>query len=83
MNYEEQEEGITLREHHLKSYKKFSRITKYPVFIVIGVNGWPNKPKKMFLFPLNRAKIFLSKRELQTYSKDPTKKFTIGKGIIK
>src|SRR5659263_379159 len=43
-------------QEQLKRYKEFSYQRRIPVFIVIGLGGNDNEPKKMFNIPLEEAK---------------------------
>tara|TARA_R110001592_G_scaffold237306_11_gene496387 strand:+ start:59023 stop:59658 length:636 start_codon:yes stop_codon:yes gene_type:complete len=65
-------DGIKWAEgYQIENYKKYSVATKLPVYVVIGVDGTPSKPKHMYVIPLSKlSNSFISKDELNPYEKD-------------
>jgi len=43
-------------EHQIANYREYAQRNNMPVFVVIGVNGMPEKPQNLFIIPLNRLK---------------------------
>ena len=76
-SYKFNEEGILLKEEHIKAYKKFTR-KYYLVFIVLGLGGVPYKPEQIFLVPLAKFKEgFISKNNLAKYERDINANFIV------
>ena len=48
--------NIAKNKEQFEKYKKYSRENNVKVFIVVGVDGTPEKPKYMFCFPLEEIK---------------------------
>jgi len=40
------------KETQLANHKQFEKITQIPVFIVLGIGGYPNKPDEVYAIPL-------------------------------
>ena len=60
----------------LKRYKEFSYQRRIPVFIVIGLGGNDNEPKKMFNIPLEEAKYpALYPSVFNRFSRNPKQSF--------
>ncbi len=67
----------------LKRYQEFSYQRKIPVFIVIGLGGYDDKPKEMFCIPLKDAKYpDLYPSVFNKFSRDPNKSFFWKDGIL-
>ena len=77
--YSQDREGAILKWSYydqIKRYEEFQKDKKIPVFIVIGVAGDPNNPKKMYCLPLSKAKYpELFPSYLKDYERDPKKPF--------
>lgn len=65
-------DGIKWAEgYQIDNYKNYSVATKLPVYVVIGVDGTPSKPKYMYVVPLNKlSNSFITKGELKPFEKD-------------
>src|SRR4030067_1210880 len=60
----------------MKRYQEFSHKRRMPVFIVIGLGGTDNNPKKMFNIPLEEAKYpTLYPGVFDTFNRPPNKPF--------
>jgi hypothetical protein len=57
-------------------YKEYQKKYDIPVFVVIGLGGYPDNPKFMFCIPLNEAKYAdLFESFLANFERDPVKQF--------
>lgn len=64
-------------------YKQFEEEEKIPVYIVIGLGGFPDNPNEMFLVPLKKAASHeLSIEFLSKYRVDPNRDFTWRPGSV-
>jgi hypothetical protein len=64
------------RPDQIINYLNHSLRNKIPTFVVIGLRGSPDKPKRMFCIPIEEArypKLFIS--FLEKYERDPHKSF--------
>jgi len=60
----------------MRRYQEYQQKNAIPVFVVIGLDGSPNKPKYMFCIPLNEAKYpDLFESILEKHERSPTKPF--------
>jgi len=60
----------------LKRYQEFSKLRNIPVFVVIGLGGYDDKPEEMFCIPLKEAKYpALYPSVFDRFSRDPNKAF--------
>lgn len=59
-------------------YQSFSEQNNICTFIIIGVENFPCKPRKMYCIPLEEASQYtrLFESFLQRYERDPNKKFS-------
>ncbi|MEK6824553.1 MAG: hypothetical protein AABY02_01745 [Nanoarchaeota archaeon] len=71
-------------EDQIENYQSFSAKTGTPVFVVIGMDGRPKNPKKIFLAPLSLVKYPDVKMDyLQKFERDPRKPFSLnGEGNL-
>lgn len=59
------------KNYQIKNYKEYAEKLNIPVFVVIGVGGEPEKPKELFVVPLQKMKgNIITKSELANYKKD-------------
>ena len=64
-------------------YKQFEEEEKIPVYIAIGLGGFPDKPNEVFLIPLKRAFSHeLNHEFMSKYKVDPNRDFTWRPGSI-
>lgn len=79
LNKGKEEYGIFwAQDYQIKNYNIFSEKEMCRVFIVIGLEGVPSKPKHLFLVPLYRLKYrFASEEYLKKFERSPKNKFTI------
>jgi len=65
-------------EKQFESYKEFRKANKEPVFIVVGLGGFPAQPGEMFAFPLDKAEHpHMPESKFRNYERETTKKFEI------
>jgi len=64
------------KEYQLKKYDRYRQQTGYPLFIVIGLGGTPEKPDYMYFVPAWQAgQTLLNTDALKRYRRDPRRKF--------
>jgi len=62
--------------NQLKRYQEFAKKRNIPVYIAIGLDGYDDEPKDLFLIPLEEAKYpALYPSVFQQYSRNPKKNF--------
>lgn len=60
----------------MRRYREYQKEEGIPVFVVIGLGGFPDDPEYMFCLPLNEAKYAdLFPSFLEKYERKPTKAF--------
>ncbi len=64
--------------YQIRNYNEFSKRTKYPVFIAIGIEGSPSNPEKIFILPLSCLKDpFVGIKYLEKFKRNSKNIFTI------
>lgn len=62
-------------DKQLKRYQEYAKEKEFPVFIVLGVGGQPDKPERLFIIPAPKISSGkLSWKDLQPFEKYPPEK---------
>lgn len=68
----------------LKRYQNFARVNRSPFFVVIGLEGDPSYPERMFCIPLEEAKYpALYPGVFEKFERKPDKYFFWKNGVLK
>ncbi len=66
------------KSYQIRNYSEFSKRTKYPVFIAIGIGGLPSDPEKVFMLPLRCLKnSFVGIKYLEKFKRNSKNIFTL------
>jgi hypothetical protein len=64
-------------QQQIETYLNYQKERNIPVFIAIGVGGFPNSPEKLFVTPLHdiKDKTRVSESDLLNYGRNPRHRF--------
>jgi len=70
-------------EKQLASYKELRAEKKEPIYIVVGLGGFPSQPGEMFAFPVSKAvHPHIPEKIFRTRQREPTKLFELTGGNL-